>query len=225
MFWFFWNLIYRWYTRCIGEFATAPHSARYSGLPQTCSTLDIPRNFWNETIASLCSRTSPVGPVSKRRSWFSWANHCYGWNLGSLIWTKLEMPIRWMETSWFSSSKENVPYTMCCDGDVHCGVLLHHAVQYIQNASYYCMFLQTTFVQHSGENDATWWYRTTSFFMTMQGVTPLLSRTSCASGNGRFWNIHRTHPIWLHAITISSPKWKNHCEGPGTTQEMNFSVL
>ena len=30
---------------------------------------------------------------------------------------------------------------------------------------------------------------------------------------------------WVHAITISSPKWKNHCESPGTTQEMNLSVL
>ena len=30
---------------------------------------------------------------------------------------------------------------------------------------------------------------------------------------------------WIHAIMISSPKWKNHCEGPGTTQEMNLSVL
>ena len=27
---------------------------------------------------------------------------------------------------------------------------------------------------------------------------------------------------WVYAITISSPKWKNHCEGPGTTQEMNY---
>ena len=30
--------------------------------------------------------------------------------------------------------------------------------------------------------------------MTMQGVTPLLSRTSCAAGNLRFWNIHRNQP-------------------------------
>ena len=61
----------------------------------------------------------------------------------------------------------------------------------------------------NAENYDSWWYRTPSFFMTMQGVTPLLlSRTSCAAGNGRFWNIHRTHPIWIHVITISSPKWK-----------------
>ena len=46
----------------------------------------------------------------------------YGQNLGSLMWTKLEMPIKWMELSRFSSSKESVPYTMCCEGDVHCGV-------------------------------------------------------------------------------------------------------
>ena len=49
----------------------------------------------------------------------------------------------------------------------------------------------------SGEHDDTWWCRTPSFFMTMQGVTPLLlSWISCAAGNGRFWNIHRTRPIW-----------------------------
>ena len=58
----------------------------------------------------------------------------------------------------------------------------------------------------SAENDDTWWYRTLSFFMTMQGVTPLLSRTSCAAGNGRLWNIYRTQPIWVHVITISLPK-------------------
>ena len=63
------------------------------------------------------------------------------------------------------------------------------------------------------------------FLMTMQGVTPLLSRTSCAAGSGRFWNTHRTHPIWVHAITISSPKWKNYCEGLGTTQVMHLSML
>ena len=44
----------------------------------------------------------------------------------------------------------------------------------------------TNLVQRSGENDDTWWYRTLTFFMTMQGVTPLLlSWTSCAAGNGR----------------------------------------
>ena len=40
----------------------------------------------------------------------------------------------------------------------------------------------------AGQNDDTWWYRIPSFFMTMQGVTPLLSGISCAAGNGRFWN-------------------------------------
>ena len=96
------------------------HSACHSGLQQTCSALDTLWNFQGATMAPLCSRTSPVGPVSKRRSWFSWANHCYGWNLGSLIWTKLEMPIKQMEASWFSSSKVSAPYTMCCEGHVHC---------------------------------------------------------------------------------------------------------
>ena len=30
---------------------------------------------------------------------------------------------------------------------------------------------------------------------------------------------------WDRAITISSPNWKSHCEGPGTTQEINLSML
>ena len=77
----------------------------------------------------------------------------------------------------------------------------------------------------TGENDDTWWYRASSFYMAMQGVTPLLSRAPFAAGNGRFWNSHRTHPKWVHAITISSKKWKTHSEGPGTTQYMNLSVL
>ena len=55
----------------------------------------------------------------------------------------------------------------------------------------------------SGENDDSWWYRTASFFMTMQGVT-LLSRNSCAAGNGRFWNFHRTHPIFIIILISGS---------------------
>ena len=40
-----------------------------------------------------------------------------------------------------------------------------------------------------------------SFFMIMQGVTPLLlSQNSCATGNGRFWNIHRIHLIRVLTI-------------------------
>ena len=48
----------------------------------------------------------------------------------------------------------------------------------------------------SGTVWSTLWYRTPSFFMAMQEVTPLLlSWTSCAVGNGRFWNIHHNHPM------------------------------
>ena len=76
-----------------------------------------------------------------------------------------------------------------------------------------------------GVNDDTWWHWTPSLFMTMQGFAPLLSRISSAAGNGIFWNSHRTHSIWVHAITTPSPKRKNHCEGPSTTQEINLCVL
>ena len=48
-----------------------------------------------------------------------------------------------------------------------------------------------------------------SFFTTMQGITQLLlSRICCTACNVRFWNICLTHPIWVHEITISSPKKK-----------------
>ena len=30
---------------------------------------------------------------------------------------------------------------------------------------------------------------------------------------------------WVHVITTSSAKWKNHCDAPGSTQEMNLSML
>ena len=61
------------------------------------------------------------------------------------------------------------------------------------------------------------WYRTPSFFMTMQGVIPLLSRISCAAGNGRFLNIHRTHPMSPCVYDLFA-QVKEPCEGPGTIQ-------
>ena len=39
------------------------------------------------------------------------------------------------------------------------------------NAAYYCMYLQNHLHTTLRKNDGTWWYRTPSFFMTMQGVT------------------------------------------------------
>ena len=41
----------------------------------------------------------------------------------------------------------------------------------------------------------------------------LLSQTSCAADNGRFWSIHRTRQIWVHEITISSPKVEKPLRG------------
>ena len=97
------------------------------------------------------------------------------------------------------------------------GVILHHAVpprQMVNSAP-------SSSAQEKMTLSGT---RTPSLFMTGHGVIPLLlSRTSCATVNGRFWNIHSTHSITVHAITISSPK--NHCEGFCTTHETNLSVL
>ena len=52
------------------------------------------------------------------------------------------------------------------------GVIVHHTVppRLMVNSAYYC-----TFLQHCpGENKDTWWQRTPSFFMTIQGITLLL---------------------------------------------------
>ena len=150
------------------------------------------------------------------------------------LWTKpgpAHMNQTWnasqMEASWFSSSKESAPCTMCCEDDVHCG-MWHW---WCGNTASCCTSkvdgkrclltarsCSTNFVQRSGENDDTWWYRTPSFIMTMQGFIPLLlSWTSCAGGNERFWNIivliqyeehHLTYPVWVHAITWFTQTWK-----------------
>ena len=41
----------------------------------------------------------------------------------------------------------------------------------------------------SWEDDDTSWYRTPSFFMIMQGVTPPLSWTSCTAGNSETFTV------------------------------------
>ena len=207
-----------------------------------CTTLWVTENLkcvgypmkfpeWN--YGSTVQSQRPCWTCTKGKVTIFWKNRHYGLNLGSLIWTKLEMPIKWMEAFRFSSYKESAPYTMCCEGDVHCGIR-----HWCDNTApcctsktdcKRCLLLHVPAAPTSsstGQYDDTWWYRTSSFFMTVQGVTPLLlSWTSCVTGNGRFWNIHHTHPIWVHTITISSPKKKNHYKGPGTTQDINLTFL
>ena len=101
------------------------------------------------------------------------------------------------------------------------GVILHHAVtpRHTVNSAYYCKFLQYHL------NLAL---RRKRRHLAVQN--PIILRDNArshiaAAGNGRLWNIHRTHPTRIHAITISLPEWNNHRDGPGTTQEMNLSVL
>ena len=85
------------------------------------------------------------GSVPKERWLLFWTNSHYERNQGSLIRTKLETPIKWMEESRFSSSKESAPYTMRFEDDVHCGVWQwwgNIALRCIFKAAYYCTFLQ-----------------------------------------------------------------------------------
>ena len=96
----------------------AAQSARHSGLPQTWSALDTPWNFRGATMSPLCSHTGLIGPDQRE------GDHFLGRivAMGSLIWTKLETRIKWMEASQFSLSKESVPYTVCCESEVQCSV-------------------------------------------------------------------------------------------------------
>ena len=123
-----------------------PHSAKQSGLPENCSTFDTPWNFWSATMAPLCSHTGLVGPVSKRRWQLSWMNCYYGQNLGSLIWTKHEMPNEWKhlrshpERVHPIQSAVKVMFIVPYGID---GVILCHAVPPRQMVNTdYCMFLQ-----------------------------------------------------------------------------------
>ena len=200
-----------------------PHSAHHSGLTQICNALDTPRNFQGTTMAPLCSRKGLVGLVPKGRWCLSWTNCHYEQNLSSLIQMKLETSIKWMEASRIPTSKESAPYIMCYESYVHCeydtdGITQHHAVAWRQmvNAAYYCMFLQPH-LHPAFMRKRHLVVQNHIILHNNEGVIPLLlSQTFCATDNGRCWNIHCTQPIWVHVITISSSKRKNHYEGPDT---------
>ena len=144
-------------------------------------------------MAPLYSHTDLVGPLLKWRSRLSRTNRRYELKLVSHTRTKLEKPIKWMEASSFSSSKERSPYTMSSEGDVHYGVWHwwdNTTPRYTYKAEgKYCLLVHIPVPPLSScvqeKNDYTWLYTTPSFFMTAQRVTPLLlSRSSCAAGNG-----------------------------------------
>ena len=79
------------------------------------------------------------------------------------------------------------------------GVVLHHAVsprETVNAAYYFYTFLQHHFRPALRRKRRCLVVHNPSFFVAMEGVTPLLvPRSSFAAGNGRFWNIHRTHSI------------------------------
>ena len=200
----------------------APRSAWHFGLPRTCSALDTLWNFRGETMAPLCGHTGLIGPVPKgswRLSWMNPRSHEPNLKRQSNEWTHPGSPLPKIVKPTQCAVKVMQIVEYLIDE-----VILHPtALPRLPTLHVPAPPPSSTF---SWENDDTWCYRTPSFFMTMQGVTPLLlSQTSYAARNGRFWNIHRTHPIRVHEITISLPKWKSHYEGPDTTQEMNLSVL
>ena len=176
------------------------------------------------TMAPACIRTGLVRTVPKGDDFLG--------RIVAMTQTKFETSIKWMPATRFSSSKESAPYTMCCEGDVHCyvwhwwGNTAPGATSKTDGKR--CLLLHVPAVPPSPPGI------TTKRQLVVQNPIILndnaRSHTAAVTdllglGNGRFWNIHRTHPIWVHVITISSPKWKNRCEGPSTAQEMNLFVL
>ena len=185
------------------------HSAWHSVLPKICSALDTPRNFRRATMAPLNSRKGLDGPKPKGRWRLSWTKRRYGWNLGSLIWTKLETTTNeWNHPG--SPRPKKVRPTQCAvkvtfivvyDID---GVKLHHAVPPRQtvNAAYYCTFLQHHLPPALRRKRRRLVAQYPSFFMTFKGVSPLLLLHGPLApiGNVRFLNVYRTYPLWVHTI-------------------------
>ena len=123
------------------------------------------------------------------------------------------------------------PFAKCLEGIVHhqrvhlcCSVLTDlqqgyvHLLSCIESlAVVHSLWLSDRNRMNSGENDDTWCYRTPSFFMTMQGITPLLSRTLCtlAMGDSETCTVlNRYESMRLRSLRQSE---KNYCEGSGTT--------
>ena len=131
--------------------------------------IGYPMKFRGATMALLCSSTGLVGPVPKGR--LSWTNRRYGQNLGLLIRTKLEMPIKWMEAFWFSSSNK-VHRTWYAVKVMYDTEGEHYITLYSKADGKRCLLLHI----HAAPplSRAQEKMMTASFFMTMQGVTPLL---------------------------------------------------
>ena len=140
---------------------------------------------------------------------------------------------------WAHSYKPNLkcqsnewkhPYAMFCENNVHCGIWhwwsntapcctskagsKHYLILHVPAVAPSSSAQDTTTILGGTEPHRSSWS------LAAASVTKLLRRWQ--------WEIpeHPPYsPIRVHVITISSPKWKNHCGGPRTTQEMNLSVL
>ena len=104
------------------------HGRRNKGWRMSCDVFEATEGLENELCRMRSNRRVEEWAVS-------YAKQQKGWRMSY--------------GCWFSSSKETAPYTMCCEGDVHCGVwhdgvIQHHAVPPRQtvNTAYNCTFLQ-----------------------------------------------------------------------------------
>ena len=97
-------------------------------------------------MAPLYNPTGLVGPITKGSWWLSWMNRLYGENMGSLIQTKLETPIKHPNSPhpWKVRPRQcAVKVMFIVVSDIN-GVILHHPIPSRQtvNSAYYGMFLQ-----------------------------------------------------------------------------------
>ena len=182
-------------------------------------------------MVPLCSRIGFVGPVPKVMWGLSWTNRRYGRNLGSLIWTKPVKSIKWMDASRFALSKESVPYTMCCKGDIQCGV--RHSWG---NTAPRCTS------KRDGKRSLLLHFPASPPFSSAQEKTTKLGGTESHHSSWQCKEPHRCcchgplAPLEMGDSGISTvltryefmwlwPLRQNHSEGLDTTQEMDLSVL
>ena len=124
----------------------APHSARHSGLPQTCSALDTPWNFQSVTKAPLCSHWT--GTKGKMATFLG----------ESSLWTKpgLAHMNQTRNANQINGSisvllfQKSAPYSFSVNvifivAYGTAGVILYCATLYTSKAVYYCTLLQHNF--------------------------------------------------------------------------------
>ena len=202
----------------------ASNSARHSRLPQTFRELDTPR--YNNGTAKKSHRLCWSGTKGKVTTFLD----------ESSLWSK--PGVAHTNQTWNANQiNANFPVLIQRMRPTQCAVKVMFIVAYDINGprctskanGKRCLLLHVP----AGSPSSSAQGKTT----TLGGTEPHYSSWQCKEPHRCcchgplapltvwFCYIYRAQPIWAHAISISSSKWKNHCEGPGATQDMNLHML